>query len=56
MKENGINTNGRIMINDERHVCEKDYVWNPTTCDYENGKCFASIINDSAVTRDETIK
>ena len=22
----------------KRHVCEKDYVWNPATCNCENGK------------------
>ena len=27
------------------HVCEKDYVWNPATCNCENGKCLAHIIN-----------
>ena len=21
------------------HVCEKDYTWNPSTCNRENGKC-----------------
>ena len=31
------------------HVCEKDYFWNPATCNYENGKSLASIIDDSAI-------
>ena len=38
------------------HVCGKDYVWNPATCNCENRKCLASIMNDSAVTRDENVK
>ena len=37
----------------ERHVCEKDYVWNPATCYCENGKYLANIMDDSAITCDE---
>ena len=33
--------------------CEKDYVWNPATCSCENGKCLASIIDNSVITCDE---
>ena len=29
----------------KRHVCEKDYTWNPSTCSCENGKYIASIMN-----------
>ena len=29
------------------HICEKDYIWNPTTCICENGKYLASNMNDS---------
>ena len=32
------------------HICEKYYVWNPSTCICENGKYFASIVNDSVIT------
>ena len=39
----------------KRHVCEKDYVWNPATCNCENGKYLGSIMNDSAVILDEVI-
>ena len=39
----------------KRHVCEKDYVWNPATCICENGKYLGSIMNDSAVILDEVI-
>ena len=37
------------------HVCEKDYVWNPSKCICENGKYLASIIDDSAIICDEVI-
>ena len=30
-------------------VCEKDYVWNPATCNYENGKYLSSIMDDSMI-------
>ena len=61
MKENVIHTNGRITINADvsvkkRHVCEKDYIWNPARCSYENGKYLASIMDDSAITCDEVIE
>ena len=39
----------------KRHICEKDYVWNPTTCNCGNGKYLASTINDSAIICDEVI-
>ena len=39
----------------KHHLCEKDYVWNPATCSCENGKYLASIMDDSAITYDETI-
>ena len=29
------------------HICKRDYVWNPTTCNPENGKYLASIADDS---------
>ena len=33
MEENVTQINSGIMVNDdESHVCEKDYVWNPVTC------------------------
>ena len=37
------------------NVCEKDYVCNPVTCNGENGKYLASIMDDSAVICDEVI-
>ena len=33
----------------KHHICEKDYTWNPSTCSYENGKCLASIMDDSTI-------
>ena len=34
------------------HVCEKDYIWNPSTCSCEN----VSIMGDSVTTCDEIIE
>ena len=36
------------------HAPEKDYVYNPATCNCENGKNLASIMDDSAIICDET--
>ena len=43
MEQNVIQVNGGIMINDDVSVCEKDYVWNPPTCNYENGKYLGKV-------------
>ena len=40
----------------KRHICEKDYIWNPTTCSCGNGKCLATIIDDSAIICDKIIE
>ena len=40
----------------KRNVCEKDYVWDPGTCIFENGKYLASIMDDSAIVCDEIIE
>ena len=37
----------------KRHICEKYYVCNTATCNYENGKYLASVLDDSAVSSDE---
>ena len=37
-------------------MCEKDYVWNPATCNCENGKYLVSIMDDSTIICDEIIK
>ena len=38
------------------HVCEKDYVWNPSTCTCENGKYLPSIMDDSTIICDEVVE
>ena len=38
------------------HVCEKGYVWNPSTCSCKNGKYLASIMDDSTTICDEVIE
>ena len=37
------------------YVCEKKYIWNPSTCNCENRKYLASITDDLAFTCDEFI-
>ena len=39
----------------KRQVYEADYVWNLFTCDSENEKYLASIIDDSAIRLDKII-
>ena len=36
-------------------ICEKEYVWNPSTCNCENGKYLSSIMDDLAIMCDEII-
>ena len=38
------------------HVCEKDYICNPATFSCENGKCLASIMDNSVIICDEVIE
>ena len=40
----------------KRHVHEKYYIWNPSTCNLENGKYLPSMMDDSAITCDEVIE
>ena len=42
-----------LQIKCKKHICEEDYIWNPSTCSCENGKYLVSIIDDSAITCDE---
>ena len=37
-------------------ACEKDYVWNPGTCNCENGQYLVSIMDDSVIICNEVIK
>ena len=39
----------------KHHICEKEYVWNPSTCNCENGKYLSSIMDDLAIMCDEII-
>ena len=43
------------MINVDVRVKKSYNVWNPATCNCENGKNSASIIDDSVIMSDETI-
>ena len=36
-----------------KNICEKDYIWNPSTCICENGKYLASIMDDSVIRCDK---
>ena len=40
----------------KHNICEKYYIWNPAICSCENGKYLVSIMDDPAITRDETIE
>ena len=33
----------------QKHIYEKDYMWNPATCSCKNGKYLASITDDSVI-------
>ena len=39
----------------KHHICEKDYIWNPSTYSYKNHIYLASITEDSVTTCDDTI-
>ena len=39
----------------KHYICEKDYVWKPATCNSENGKHLASIMDDSMINCDKNI-
>ena len=42
--------NGKCLCKCKKHnICENDYVWNPVTCNCENGKYLASIMDDSKI-------
>ena len=40
-------------IQGEHYVCEKDYIWNSSTCVCQNRKYLRSIISDSVIRCDE---
>ena len=37
-------------------MCDKGYIWNPTTCSCKNGKYLANIIDGSVITCDDIIE
>ena len=47
--------NNKCWCECKKHICEKDYTWNPATYSCEYGKYLACIIDDSAITCDEII-
>ena len=47
--------NDKCLCECKKHICEKEYIWNPATCSYGNCKYLASIIDDSVITCDEII-
>ena len=55
IEENIIQINGGIIINVDVSVKDiiiyvrKKYVWNPATCNCENGKYLASVMDDSTI-------
>ena len=60
MKQNVSHINGGITINvdmsvKKHHICEKYYACNPATCNSENGKYLASIMDDSVIMCDAVI-
>ena len=40
----------------KRCLCEKDYVLNPSTCNYKNGKYLEIIMDDSAIMCDKVLE
>ena len=52
------NLSNRVCISNitEDLIREKDHVWDPVTCNCENGKYLASIMDDSVITCDELIE
>ena len=60
-EKNVIPINPAMMINvdvecKKHQVCEKDYLWNPSTCNCENLKYLANIMDNSTITSDEIIE
>ena len=58
MEENVIQINCGIATNPDvsgKNMCERNYIWNPTTCSYKNGKYLVSIIDSSVITCDTII-
>ena len=50
----GTTINFHVSRCKKHHICEEDYVWNPSTCSC--GKYFASFMDDSTIICDCVIK
>ena len=49
---NFVNVSSKI----KKNMCQRYYIWNPSTCTCENGKYLGSIIGDSVITCDKVIE
>ena len=49
------NNNNCLFECEKRDVCEKDYIWDGSTCSYQKRKYLAIIMDDPATTCDEII-
>ena len=56
IEENLIQINSGIMVNVDVSVKNIMYVWNPFTCNCENGKYLASIMDDPTITCDDIVE
>ena len=43
----------RVQTSKNHNACEKDFIWNPTTCSCENVEYLTSTIDNSITTCDE---
>ena len=48
--------NDKCQCECKKHICEKDYIWNPSTSSSKNYKYLTSIIDISLITCDEFIE
>ena len=51
-----ITINVNVSVKIKKYCLCEDYIWNPATCNCENGKYLASIIDDPVITCDEIIE
>ena len=51
----GITINVNMSVKNDVYL-KKDYIWNPSTCNSENGKYVANIMGDSGISCDEIIE
>ena len=54
--KSGITINVSASVKKTLSEYKKHYVWNPATCNCENGKYFASTIDDSKIKCNEIIE